>query len=73
MDRGELDDHTGAPWIVECVCQLVVSVAQEAKDIQVAVMMAPRLTPDKSIEFCKNALAESFESKPPYFTEDLPV
>ena len=33
MDRGELDDHPRAAWIVECVRQLFVSVLQQLEDI----------------------------------------
>ena len=73
MDRGELDGHPGAPWIVECVRQLFVSALQQPENIQVALMMASRGIQAKLFEFFKNALAEPLESNLPQFTEDLPV
>jgi hypothetical protein len=33
MDRGELNDHPGAAWIVECVREFFVSVLQQLEDI----------------------------------------
>ena len=33
MHRGELEDHVGAPWIVECTPKLFVSLLQEPGDI----------------------------------------
>ena len=33
MHRGELEDHLGAPWIVESTPELLVSLLQEPGDI----------------------------------------
>jgi hypothetical protein len=73
MDRGELDDHPRAPWVVECVSEFLVSVTQQPEEIQVALMMALRGVQAKGFEFFKNALAEPLESDLPEFAEGLPV
>ena len=73
MDRGELDDHPGAAWIVERVRKLLVSVLQKLEDIQVALMMASRNIQAKGLEFFKNALTESLERQFSELAKDLPV
>jgi hypothetical protein len=33
MDSGKLDKHAGAPWIVECVRDFIISVLQKSEGI----------------------------------------
>ena len=73
MHCGELEDHLGAPWIVECTPEPFVSLLQEPRDIEVAFMIGPGSIQAKGFDLVKNALAESLQSKLPKFAKYLPV
>jgi len=63
----------GTPWIVECVSELFISVSQEPKDREVALMMAPGGIEAKGFKVFKDALAESLKGELPELAEGLPV
>ncbi len=73
MDRGELGNHPGTSWVVECMCKLDVSVLQQPEDIQVAFMMTPRRICAQRFELLKSPFAEPLKSQLSEFAKNLPV
>src|SRR5712692_9208780 len=57
-NSSELDDHTAASRVVECMRELVVPGLQEAEHIQVPVVVTPRTVSEDGLDFLARALAE---------------
>jgi hypothetical protein len=73
MDRGQLENHPAASWIVECVRELFVSLVKKPVHIQIALMVTLRRIAAKWFDLLEDALAEPLESHLSELAKDLPV
>jgi hypothetical protein len=69
----ELDDHPGPPRRIECVCELAVSVPQQAVNGEISAVMTPRFICTDKFHFLENAFAEPLKSAFSEFAKHLPV
>ncbi len=73
MHRSQLLQHLGAARGVECPSQHLVSISEQLKHLEVALMVTPRYVRRDAIKFIENAFAIPLKSRLPKLTENLPV
>ncbi len=73
MHRSQLLQHLRAARGVECPSQHLVSISEQLKHLEVALMVTPRYVRRDAIKFIENAFAIPLKSRLPKPTENLPV